>query len=1846
MLLRCQYVILIAVGLLGFFSCKKQTAQLLTDDSELFKKYISGYSAGMLERDMPFIIEFIQPHPDSTIVGKSWNSDVPIIEPALPGNFVWENPVRLAFYPERSKINSKQEYQITLDLKTIYPDFPQAVSQVQFKFRFQPVQFNFEWGIPRPDQTNDSEMYISMQVLSNEDMDPKKLAESFSVKDVDNHHIKIEANAPEMKGGPYQVLISGIPRLKDAYTLHLSWKDPTGMSEKSNSKDFEIPSIADFKVMGVQKIRTSAKLLRIFFSDKLDRSQDVSGALRIDNFNGALNSTKDIDYIDLNLEQADIPASGKLHVSSWVKSATGKQMSGDFIYAFNLDQIKPQLRFINKGSILPYTDKVSVSFEAINLHTVDVEIFKIFSNNVLYNLHFNYSKYEDQYNMVRIGRVVAQKTIHLEELSSGGNESEWKRYAIDLSELVKAEPGAMYQLRLSFRPGYSNYACESEVPSLPENFFNEESGLVHQKSFWRDYAYFDYSDPNVNYGEDIENPCSVSYYYSKHFAKCSFYASNLAMAVKSTGSIGNCYVAVYDILDGSPVKDATIECYDPQLQLLGTSKSDGKGICMMELNAAPMLVKARHGDHFAYLKLEEGKSIAHTEFEIQGEKVQDGMKASLFTERGVWRPGDTIYFNALLFQLGKQLPPKLPVELSVKNPLQKIVYKTQISDHIDGLYCFKIPLRENDVTGHYQAILKVGLSTFQKSLLVETIKPNRIKVNWNLPEKVSANDFQKELRMEAKWLYGAPAAGLRTRISLSYSNVAPVFEKYAGYSFMDPEVVPLTGEDQLFDNELDPSGVFTMKGAKAVAKPQSGMLNARLVSYITDPSGDISTDYYPFKMDVFDEYVGIKIPENPYGGRSLQIGEEQEIKMLVIDKNGQPVAGRELQVDLYQVSYEWWYELRNSYRSSYENSTFKKQLLTRKIVSDQKGVATLKIKLDEYDRFYLKVRNLKNQYLTGDYFYTGWPYDPNGQEFVNLLSFKSDKKVYHSNDQARILLPGAMGGNYHVCLIKDNRILQTASVPAKKEGSEFVFKVASSMAPNLYVDVSYIQGIKDKKNDLPLRLYGVIPLTVEDIDKKLTPVITMPDVIKPDQPFQLEIREGSNRDMAYQVFIVDEGLLQLTRFKTPNPYDDLMAKEALALFTWDNFDEILTNPESNVEQVFSIGGDEVNRNAEGAKNKRFKPVVLSSGVFKVKAGKSQKHEFVIKNYIGAVRVMVIANNAQACGSVEKSVPVKADLMTYLTLPRTISYKDQIDVPVTIFYEKPGGGNVSLDLNVTGAVKLMESGVKTVQFKQAGEQTVYFKIQGTGSTGNGSVQIVARSGRDESKAEQSFFVDNPNPVTNKIQTNWIKPGEKFHAQIDPYGMPGTRKTTFEVSGLQGVSLKTFAEALIRYPHGCLEQTISSIFPQVYLPTLVDLTVTQRDEVNQNIQMGFEKLRRFQLPNGSFGYWPGSEDYSDWNTSYAGHFMVVAKNKGFYVPADLFTKWQNFQVSSAQSYLASTSNQIYQKHLLQAYRLYTLALSGKPNYAGMNALYQLKDRDGLTNVLLGAAYYIAGKRDLAEQLVRSVNSDIATYRDYERSYGSDIRDEAFIAQVLALMGNKGEASAIVNRLFKSSALSLDYTTQEMSFVCQAIADLYDGKLPGQLRFTLKLDGKQTDIAADKPYFIQEFDPNKKISFDFINTSNSGVSIKLIQLGKEDLPQSSLTQNGIKVECSMKPEFESSAGKIIPGDRLFADVKITNATFGGRMGNLALSLVFPSGFEIVNERISGDSGLAQGFDYIDFRDDRVLAYFGLDKGQSMHLRIPVLASYVGKYTSPVSSCEAMYDPNIHAYFKIPDFQIHAAK
>ncbi|MBK9107809.1 MAG: hypothetical protein IPM92_05355 [Saprospiraceae bacterium] len=1820
-------------------SCSDKKVIWVAENNHLYKDYIAAYSSEQLDRGSGFTIEFTKAVVDMNEIGKVWSDAKFEIQPELQGEFIWITSSRIEFRPKRQSDISVQNHNLTLDLKSLFPEIQDELRWAGFRFHYIPLSILVKWGIPRVDLTDPHKMYVSAQLRLNDKVEPEALQKMIRIEGPHANDCSINVHPSEQDPDIMELMIGNIQKMDQAYELLMSLELPEDIKSPSIKKEkLIIPSKSEFTITGIERMDKEAAAYKIYFSNLLDPLQDIQGLIQVDTFHLSTGLNKEKDCIQLDLSEAQIPKEGKFKVLKLVRSASGQELNSDHWLPYNLVEQKPQIRFVSNGSVLPFNEQLILPFEAINLKAIDVEVFKIFKNNVLYDLHLNFSSQNDNYQLVRLGRVVKQQTIQLENLSPGSNRDAWKRYGLDLSKLIATEPGAMYQLRLSFRPSYTEYICAQKLPEIPEDFFTDDSGDPKFKSTWRDFAYYDYL-AGYDYGS-ADDPCSLSYYYSEHFAKRTLYASNLGISVKSMDMDGICYTFVYDLQSGKPLKNVNIKLYDKQLQLLKEGLTDASGMHQASIVGNVMYATAEWNQQIAYLELEPGKSISQSEFETEGVLNKDGIKISVYTERGVWRPGDTIYLNAILFD-ETHSGQKFPVNLTVLNPKGKLIYKSTLAAPIMGLYAFKIPIDGNDITGTYIAKINCGQLDFHKNLQVETIKPNNIKVNWDLKENTNVHALKRDFSLQALWLHGQEAASLDAQIKLKYKLVEPYFEKYRDYKFINPETPVVEGELEVFKGNLDQNGKFITNGIDLPLTHTTGDIKGNLISLITESSGILNTDYYPLNIQMFDEYLGIQIPEGPYGYKSLERGKPQSIKIVAVSASGQALSGRTVIAELYKVSHEWWYEMRTGFPSYYQGASLKTKIKSEKLTTDRNGIASFNIQLDEYDRYFVKLIHQNNQYQTGDYFYTGWPSDDKAKNFVNILHFKADKDLYQIGEVAHLTLPGASAGTYTINIIKGNKIIKSEMIAASAGQTTYQISLESGMAPNIYVDVSYIQPCQHKLNDLPLRLFGIIPLKIEDKDKKLLPKLVMPELLKPDESFVVEVSEEMAKEFAYQLFIVDEGLLNLTRFKTPKPYDDLMAKEALALMTWDNYDEVIGNLDGEFEKIFSIGGDMGLNSKELNNVKRFKPVILASGPHVLEKGKKNKHTFKLENYTGAVRVMLIANSEKAAGSVEKSVPVKKELMIQLALPRSLSYNDLLSVPVTVFVTDPKLKSIHVQLHTNGPIQILDKSSKQIQVDRTGEHVIYFKVRANGELGVSNFKVTAEANGIKAQHEIQIKIDNPNPETHKYTSLWIEAGKAAILTFEAYGMQGTRKIVLEVSTLKGMSMKYMTERLIQYPHGCLEQTLSALFPQSLLHKLLDLNQEDKNKINANITTGIDKLRRFQQANGGFSYWSGMLDVSEWNTTYAGHFLISAKNSGFYIPGDMLDKWYKYQSSSLNA-IETKDLMLYPwKQKVLAYKLFSLALYGKPAYAAMNLMYQLKERNTVATAFLSAAYFLSGKQDLALKLLASEAPIIATYREYDQSFGSTYRDEAVYAQVFSLIGKKQEAYKLLSRILDTDR-GIEYlNTQELSFVLQAVAELYGQKLASPIKFDYQWNGKNESIHMNSNYFSVDLNTTNDNKLIFKNLSNLPLSVNIIQAGIEPLLENVRDMKGIQLNT--KISNKSGNGKTIkPGDQLEAIVEVRLTNFIGLMNNMALTINFPSTFEVINERIGGVYTIPEGVDYQDFRDHQVKTYFDLQSGKVLRLSFPLHASFAGKFSTPLIVCESMYDPSVYARVSTPSIEI----
>jgi uncharacterized protein YfaS (alpha-2-macroglobulin family) len=794
------------------------------------------------------------------------------------------------------------------------------------------------------------------------------------------------------------------------------------------------------------------------------------------------------------------------------------------------------------------------------------------------------------------------------------------------------------------------------------------------------------------------------------------------------------------------------------------------------------------------------------------------------------------------------------------------------------------------------------------------------------------------------------------------------------------------------------------------------------------------------------------------------------------------------------------------------------------------------------------------------------------------------------------------------------------------------------MSPNVYVAVTLIQPHAGRTNDRPIRLYGTIPLLVTDPATRLEPVINSADEWRPESQVSIDVSEASGRRMNYTVAVVDEGLLGLTNFQTPDLHAHFYRKEALGVTTWDIFDDVVGAYGGELERLLALGGS---GEAEAAlveeEKTRFPPVVRFLGPFTLRSGARNTHRIDLPEYIGAVRVMVVAGEGGAYGSASKSVFVREPLSLLATLPRVIGPDEELTVPVTLFAMDQSIRRVTLNVETDDHFTVVGDASTTVDFQGAGEKLAFLRVNVGSHLGQGRLRFTASSGQHRSQSETYIEVRSPNPITVRQMREEIAPGETWSTDVVPHGLPGTNTVSLELTTLPPLNLERRLPFLIRYPHGCLEQVTSAVFPQLYLPSLVRLEDDAKGAIERNVQAGIDRLRGFQIPTGAFVYWPGGfvgdgtfGGQNSWVTSYAGHFLIEAEKLGYYVPPEMISDWINFQKSQAQSWSKGSDLSA----LDQAYRLYTLALAGRAEMGAMNRLRESGELNNTARWQLAAAYRLAGLADVASDLARGAVSDVQDYARPGPSFGSGLRDKAIVLTSLVALDRRGDAQAMAQEISDELFSDRWHSTHGVAYALLAMSKYYGASAGGGgFTFERRIGSAPSEtVTANAPIYSVSLDgfPEASQTVAVNNTSGQPLYGSIVTRGVPAAGSEIAASSGLSVRVS----YTSATGGAVnvtelpQGADFIALVSVTNETRGD-LENLALEHMVPAGWEIRNPRLAGDQPASPvAIDYQDIRDDRIYTYFPLKSGETKAFVALFNAAYLGRYYLPSVSVEAMYD------------------
>lgn len=1176
---------------------------------------------------------------------------------------------------------------------------------------------------------------------------------------------------------------------------------------------------------------------------------------------------------------------------------------------------------------------------------------------------------------------------------------------------------------------------------------------------------------------------------------------------------------------------------------------------------------------------------------------------------------------------------------------------------MNGFYTFDVPTQATDPTGLWNAYIKVGGTTFHKGLRIETIKPNRLKINLALPKVLQATDKDFYAPLTSTWLTGATASKLKAKVEMSLSKVNTQFKNYGQYIFNNPATDFTTIKTDIFDGTLDAEGKANVMLKVPTATEAPGMLNATFTTRVFEPGGDASIYTQTIPFSPFTSYVGINL--NQPKGKYIETDKDHVFDIVTVNTQGQLVNSSNLEYKIYRIGWSWWWENSGESFGTYINNSSITPVASGNLQT-RGGKASFKFRIDypSWGRYLVYVKDKESGHATGGTVYVDWPEwrgrssktDPSG---IKMLAFSLNKDSYEIGETATAIIPAAAGGRALVSIENGSTVLRQEWIEVSNGGdTKYTFKITPEMTPNVYLHISLLQPHAQTVNDLPIRMYGVVPVFVTNSQTVLQPQIQMPEVLRPETNFNVTVSEKTGKPMTYTLAIVDDGLLDLTNFKTPDPWNDFYSREALGIRTWDMYDNVLGASAGSYSSLFSTGGDATLKPAD-AKANRFKPVVKFIGPFYLGKGKSQTHTLKLPMYVGSVRAMVVAGQEGAYGNAEKTAFVRTPLMMLSTLPRVLSIQEEITVPVNIFAMENQVKNVTVSLQASGGgVQIVGANQQSLKFSQPDDQLVFFTLKTGSKTGKATIHLTANGGGQQTKETIEIEVRNPNPVVTLRNSQWVEAGQSKELSYNLSSSSANNQIKLEVSRIPSVDISRRFDFLYNYQHHCTEQLTSKALPLLFVGQFKTIDKIEAEKIKTNVQEAIRQIYGRQLPNGGFVYWPGNAVADEWISSYAGMFLTLAQEKGYAVHSNVLNKWKRFQRAAAQNWRMpqdASGWQQWQSELQQAFRLYTLALAGAPEYGAMN---RMKEQAGLSiqaKWRLAATYALTGKMKPAEELVYNAETTVSPYSSMNQIYGSSDRDEAMILETLILMNRERDALQQAKVVSKNLSQEEWFSTQSTAFALMAMGRLAE-KLSGTLDFVWTWNDKQQPaVKSAKAVFEKEIATTPKSGMIAVKNQGKGaLSVDLItrtQLLNDTLP--AISDNlRMDIRYANLNGTPISVNDIIQGTDFMAITSISNISGTSDYTNLALTHIIPSGWEIYNERMVApetESGAADGsgksvskYNYLDIRDDRVLTYFNLRRGETKVFTVRLQATYAGNFILPAVQCEAMYDVNVQARSK----------
>ncbi|MGH1364815.1 MAG: MG2 domain-containing protein [Calditrichia bacterium] len=1824
-------LLIILFSMLFLMSGCKQDAP---KDSELnysleTAELVSQVTSGLVQKDAEIEVRFSSPVIKENLVNESLQKNVFTFDPPIEGVTRWKDRQTLTFTPSED-LTARTNYSATLDVAALLPLHKETLESFPFAFEVAGRELSkIEHDFELVNKDDASKLHVVGTVEFSEPIGKDLVKKAVTLK-------RLKRGMPltwSGSGKTFSFKSEVVTRGKSTQNFNLNIdKDPVDISQSLN-EEFVLSPLTNLSVTSVKKEGSGDKVsIIVQFSDELDAAQDLQGLIRTEPAASAkVKVVGKNAYLSGNF---NFGQDYEVLVSKGVRSRFGTKTSKLISEVVKLADLKPQIKFSGDGVFMPTANKRSVRFQSLNVKSARFEIKRVFESNLgqfLQTQDLNGSASRNSgfnYYIDRVGVVV-----HTDTLDLGTEKNSWKQHELDLSKIISREDKGLYLLSVRFSHNDMLYGTAQEMADRNKRYY---------------------------YGEEYTtNPYSPG--YPNNWGQ--IYKPVIASDIGLTYKRGHKQHVIYatDINTAEPMSGVNVTLRSYQHQPIVTGVTDSRGYVEFGDIGKDQLftVEGERGGERSVIKLQQMRWNLST-FDTDGEStVPGGTRAFIYTERGVYRPGDEVNISTVVRNEENSFPDNHPVEMIIYNPRNQKVFEKTNTTSEDGFYNFTYQGAMDDPTGTYRVSVKAGASYFTHDLKIETVVPFRLKVNLT-PEKktLSATDKRMNIDFNSTYLFGNPAAGLKAEADVILQSVRKQFPKYKNFIFQNGTVNYQPVRASVFSGNLDANGnaKISWKLPKLTGAPSS--LRADVSARVFEKGGRANLNSLSIPIETYSHYVGLQRPETRWG--YVKLGSKIDVPFVLLDADGKEAPGKQLTYRIYASdSYWWWeYDSRNSYLLRFKSSSATKLEKEGKLVSQ--GVAGILSYTPEREgSFLIEVQDGETGHSSAFMILVdSWGSSASGKD-AGVLALSADKDKYDVGETAVISFPAPAEGSVLLSIEKEQKIISSRWI-ALQSGNEMKVEipVTEEMLPTTYASISIIQPHAQTANDRPLRMYGVVPLNVEQAATHQAIRINMPDELRSNAPFKIEVQTEDGEPTQFTIAVVDEGLLDLTRFDTPDAWKHFFRKLRLGVESFDLFAQVLGAHKGDVFRTFSIGGGLASKfrssQLESGKKKRFKPVSMFKGPITTDRNGKAVVEFTMPNYVGSVRAMVVSATGNRYGKAEKAVPVKTELMAVSSFPRAMAPGDKISVPVTVFAMKEGIGEVDVTVKTTGPLKVVGEGLQKLTFAKTGDQDVSFNLQADAAIGQSKIIVEARSGSYKSVNEIDMYVRPSSARVFDNEDKTIDKGSSVKMLIPNRGLPGSNVASISIRRRPNTNFSSRILYLIRYPYGCIEQTTSSVFPQLYLKGFLKGLVNENkvayrnEDIDRNINRGIERLHRFQLSSGGFSYWPGNTDVSEWGTLYATHFMVEAGKKGYSV--------SDVMLNNALRYLRSKAKDTKDNIKTRVYRVYVLARAGKADIGAMNLLREneMSKMNNSNKWLLGSAYLLAGQKEVAGRVVKETGFTAEKYSGWSFSYGSENRDRAMILEQLVAFERWTDADKLASELSLAlSNRSYWYSTQTTGYMLMAIGKYLDA-LEGKEGSTPRMKGNIVLPDGERVAFDTD-----KFSFDRELLSGFGkeVTIELDKSSTTARAFLSLDWNGVPLKSDVKTDSKSlklnlewldndgapiNPAALKQGTTFWAHYSVSPARpYKGRIDEIALVQVLPSGWEIENTRLSGEAlpGWASkwrinNYDYLDIRDDRIMWFFDLrNRNSENHFLVKLNAVTVGDFELPGTIVEAMYNNDFRA-------------